>query len=424
MDNQSPEITSGLRRDENGRLVKDIRNLAACFYIDENLRDLFHYNEFNASFEYSRNFTWPGHARGVVKGKRVEDDDIVFIQYYIAHNKAFEMPIDKIRNVLLEIADRKSYHPVKFYLSQLEWDHEARLDKWLIEGCGVEDTIYTRDVGRKWLTAAVTRIYEPGFKFDSVLVLEGEENIGKSTALRILGDPWFTDSISLIQKEQDIVCKMIGNWIIELAEMKGIRKQESEFIKSFISCQVDEQRLAYRRDPKKYYRQSIFAGTSNNMAYLLDPDGNRRFWPVWCNKIDAAWIRENKAQLIAEAKYIYEQGVYPNTHDGEKLFLTGEALEISKKQQKMRISTDEVLEEEIERYLVSKEETTMREIFLDCLKYQPKELANRSAMTIVGRILKKLNFEKKQRRARDGERFKYVRMMVVSQMEFNVEEEE
>ena len=56
----------------------------------------------------------------------------------------------------------------------------------------------------------------------------------------------------LIQKEADIVAKMSGNWFIELAEMNGIRKQESEFIKGFISCQIDEQRLAYRRDPKKY----------------------------------------------------------------------------------------------------------------------------------------------------------------------------
>ena len=94
-----------------------------------------------------------------------------------------------------------------------------------------------------------------------------------------------------MQKEADIVAKMCGNWFIELAEMNGIRKQESEFIKSFISCQVDEQRLSYRRDPKKYYRQSVFAGTSNNMAYLLDADGNRRFWPVICNKIDIDMVK-------------------------------------------------------------------------------------------------------------------------------------
>lgn len=407
----------------NGKLTRSIMNLVLCFEKDENLNGLFHYNEFNCSFEYAKDFCWPEHSRTIQLGKRIEDEDIIFLQYYLAYNKRFEMGIDKIRNALLERADRESYHPVKFYLSQLEWDGTKRLDKWLIHGCGVEDNIYTKEVGRKWLVAAVARIYHPGFKFDNVLVLEGKENIGKSTVLRTLGDPWFTDSVSLLQKESDIVAKMIGNWFIELAEMNGIRKQESEFIKSFISCQVDEQRLAFRRDPKKYFRQSVFAGTSNNMAYLLDPDGNRRFWPVLCNKIDIQWIKSNKDQLFAEAKSIYEKGMWPLNDCGEKLFLEGESLTISRKQQKMRLGTDEVLEESIERYLVSKNETTMSDIILNCIGHKLTDSNTRSQQIIVGRILKRLGFEKKERKALDGSIFKYIRESVVSQYQIFQEEE-
>ena len=419
------EIQKGLIRGEDGKLSKSIMNLVLCFDIDENLKDLFHYNEFSCSFEYARNFTWPEHTREIQKGKRIEDEDIIFLQYYFAHNKRFEMGIDKIRNALLERADRISFHPVKFYLSQLEWDGEERLDQWLIKGCGVDDNIYTREVGRKWITAAVSRIYHPGIKFDYVLVLEGKENIGKSTVLRILGDPWFTDSVSLLQKESDIVAKMVGNWIIELAEMNGIRKQESEFIKGFISCQVDEQRLAFRRDPKKYYRQSVFAGTSNNMSYLLDADGNRRFWSVHCTKINMEWLRENKYQLFAEAKHIYETGIWtPHTRYGEKLFLEGKSLEMSRNQQKMRLGTDEVMENAIERYLIGKNETTMLEILSECFKYDKKDLTNNRSQTIaIGRILKKLGFEKKERQASDGSIFKYIRETVVSQGQI-IEEEE
>lgn len=406
----------------NGKLTKSIMNLVLCFEKDENLNGLFHYNEFNASFEYAKEFKWPEHCRSIQIGKRIEDEDIVFLQYYLAHNKRFEMSIEKIRNALLEKADRISYHPVKFYLSQLEWDGTPRLNEWLVKGCGVDDNAYTRDVGRKWIVAAVSRIYHPGIKFDNVLVLEGKENIGKSTALRVLGDPWFTDSVSLLQKEADIVAKMVGNWFIELAEMNGIRKQESEFIKSFISCQTDEQRLAFRRDPKKYPRQSVFAGTSNNMAYLLDADGNRRFWPVDCKKIDIEWIRINKDQLFAEAKEIYEKGIYPLNDNGEKLFLEGEALNMSRKQQKMRLGTDEVMEDAIHSFLLNKDETTMKEILLDCFKYAEKDLTNRSQTTIIGRILKKLGFEKKERKADDGSIFKYIRETIKTQ-EILMEEE-
>lgn len=407
------ENFTGLLRDENNKLVKSIMNLVLCFKIDENLMDLFHYNEFSASFEYAKEFTWPEHKKPIACGKRIEDEDIVYLQYYLAHNKHFEMGCDKVKNALIEIAARSTFHPVKEYLDKLEWDHTPRLDEWLIKGCGVEDTIYTREVGRKWITAAVARIYHPGIKFDNVLVLEGKENIGKSSALRVLGGEWFTDSISLLQKEQDIVAKMVGNWIIELAEMKGIRKQESDFIKGFLSCQIDEQRLAYRSDPKKYPRQSVFAGTSNNMSYLLDADGNRRFWPVDCKKIDITWLRDNKYQIFAEAKHIFDIGIWPYNDNGEKLFLEGQALDISRNQQKMRLGTDEVLDEIIYKFLLSKNETTMREVIIDCLGHAPKDLTNRSQISVVGRILKKLGFEKKERVASDGSIHKYVRDVVV-----------
>lgn len=399
----------------NGKPSKTVLNLVTYIRKDENLQDLFHYNEFSASFEYARNFIWPGHNKTIQKGKRIEDEDLVFLQYYLSHNKEFEMGVDKIRNALIEKADRTSYHPVKEYLNKLIWDGKPRLDEWLILACGVEDTIYTRSVGRKWITAAVTRIYSPGTKFDYVLTLEGDENIGKSTTIRILGGEWFTDSISLLQKEQDIVAKMIGNWFIELAEMKGIRKQESDFIKGFLSCQVDEQRLAFRRDPKKYHRQSVFAGTSNNMSYLLDADGNRRFWPVHCKKINTTWLKENRNQLFAEAKNIYDKGIWPINENGEKLFLEGKALEISKKQQKMRLGTDEVMEDAIYIFLLNKYEVTMREILMDCFGYDKKDLTNRPMSMSIGRVLKKLGFDKKERRGLDGSPFKYVREVVMHQ---------
>lgn len=415
MTNPKPSFTEDFVRGSDGQPIKTIKNLVLFFRVDENLKGLFHYNEFSASFEYAKNFQWPEHNKAIPNGKRIEDEDIVSAQYYLAHNKQFEMTIEKIRNAITETACRTSYHPVREYLDRLIWDKTPRLDEWLIKGCGADDNIYTREIGRKWLTAAVARIYYPGLKFDHVLVLEGKENIGKSTALRTIGDPWFTDSINLQQKEQDIVAKMTGNWIIELAEMRGLSKADQLFVKGFLSCQSDEQRLAYRRDAKKYPRQSVFAGTSNNMAYLLDEDGNRRFWPIKCEKIDIKWIKQNREQLLAEAKNIWDVGVYPFTDEGEKLFLEGESLEIAKGFQKMRLGTDEAIEEVIDRYLVGKDETTMREIFVDCLQYNLKDLGNRSQVSIIGRVLKRLGFEKKERTADDGSKFKYIREIIKTQ---------
>lgn len=402
--------SKGLIRNDTGQLLKTITNLVLCFNIDENLKGLFHFNEFSGCIEYAQDAIW----HGIKRGKRLDDDDIIFLQYYLAHNKRFEMTVEKIRNAIIEISRRSIYHPVRFYLSQLEWDHVERLDYWLIKGCGVEDNIYTREVGRKWLTAAVARVYVPGIKFDHVLVLEGKENIGKSSALRVLGDPWFTDSVSLLQKEPDIVAKMTGNWIIELSEMHSVKMQVADFIKSFLSCQSDQQRLTYRRDPQKFPRQSIFAGTSNSMSYLLDKDGNRRFWPVECSKIDIQWLKENRDQLFAEAKYRF--------NNQEKLYLQDNVYEMAKKFQKMRLGGDEVLEYEIERYLIGKDETTLNEILIKCLQHSLKDSNLSSQQMIVGRILIRLGFEKKRRNAADGSRYKYIRENVITQDQIQEEE--
>ena len=71
-----------------------------------------------------------------------------------------------------------------------------RLDTLLIDYLGAEDTPYVRAVTRKTFTAAVASI-EPGIKFDSILVLNGPQGIGKSTLFALLGKDWYSDSLSI-----------------------------------------------------------------------------------------------------------------------------------------------------------------------------------------------------------------------------------
>jgi hypothetical protein len=74
------------------------------------------------------------------------------------------------------------FDPVRDYLDALVWDRKPRLDRWLIDYCRAADTPLNRAFGRKVLIAAVHRVRSPGCKFDFILVLEGEQGIGKSTA--------------------------------------------------------------------------------------------------------------------------------------------------------------------------------------------------------------------------------------------------
>ncbi len=89
--------TPKLQMDPSGKkYLKTILNLVSLFQMDENLHNLFIFNEFSGTIEYSRNAIW----HDVEKGQELRDKDIVFVQYYFAHNKLLEMGIDKIINAI------------------------------------------------------------------------------------------------------------------------------------------------------------------------------------------------------------------------------------------------------------------------------------------------------------------------------------
>lgn len=185
----------------------------------------------------------------------------------------------KIQDGLVLTLEANCFHPVRDYLEELTWDQEPRVDTLFIDYLGAEDSEYTRAVTRKILVAAVARVFIPGVKFDYVLVLVGKEGIGKSTILKKLGRQWFSDSFGTIQGKEAYE-QIQGVWIVEMAELAGLKKAEMEQIKHFISKQEDRFRVAYGRRVENFPRQVIFLATTNNKDFLHDPTGNRRFWPV------------------------------------------------------------------------------------------------------------------------------------------------
>lgn len=152
----------------------------------------------------------------------------------------------------------------------------------LIDYFGAADSKYTRAVMRKTLAAAVARIYEPGKKFDSVLILNGPQGVGKSTFFSKLAGDWFSDSLTLTDmKDKSGAEKLQGYWILELSELNGMKKADVETVKSFITRQDDKYRASYGVNVESHLRQSIIVGSTNaESGFLRDITGNRRFWPV------------------------------------------------------------------------------------------------------------------------------------------------
>lgn len=217
-------------------------------------------------------------------------------------------------------ARENAYHPVRDYLNSLQWDGTKRLEKWMQLCLGVEDSIYTRAVGRKMLIAAVARAYTPGCKVDTMLVLEGPQGLRKSSAIAALfGNDWTAESVNLFDQHNKMVMAMMGAWCVELAEFVAALKRDQNMVKGLISMKSDKVVLPYAKMSTNHARQCVFIGTINpgQFGYLTDATGNRRYWPVSCTKIDLDLIRERRDQLWAEAVAEFEGGAEWWLDDGE-----------------------------------------------------------------------------------------------------------
>ena len=182
------------------------------------------------------------------------------------------------------------------------------VDDWLLVYLGADGSDYIRAAGAKWLIGAVARVYCPGCKMDTCLVLEGPQGLMKSTTLKILAEPWFTDEVADLGSK-DSSMQVHGVLIVEIAELDAMSKSEVSKIKAFMSRSVDRYRPPYGKHLIESPRESVFAGTVNpGVKYLKDETGGRRFWPVKCGRIDIERLKRDKDQLWAEAVVRYKTG--------------------------------------------------------------------------------------------------------------------
>ncbi len=220
----------------------------------------------------------------------------------------FKAPLTMMNGVKFAAA-RYEYHPLQEWLATLEWDGQDRLTDWLHTYLGVESTEYSRLIGPLWLRQAINRALNPGCKADYVLILEGRQGLRKSTALRVLGGSWFSDS-PLDIHNKDLYQIINGVWIYEIAELDMFNRAEATAIKAFITRGTDRFREPYGRHVVEQARHTVFAGTTNVDEYFKDTTGNRRFWPVMCTAIDIEALERDRAQLFAQALHEFYEG-YP-----------------------------------------------------------------------------------------------------------------
>lgn len=302
------------------------------------------------------------------------DGDILRLVDWLSREESLHVTPEIAHGAAVTVAKVHSYHPVRSYLSSLKWDGCKRLPTWLSDYLGAAPNPYATMVGIKWMISAVARVIQPGCKADHMIVLEGSQGLGKSTALRVLGGEWYTDELADMGSK-DSAMQLRGAWIIELSELDAVNRSDTSRVKAFVSRTTDRFREPYGKLVAAYPRQCVFAGSSNHDQYLRDETGNRRFWPVACDGIHIASLKRFRDQLWAEAVHRYKSGETWWPESAESV--------IAREEQESRYQHDE-WEVSISRYLANKEDVSVGEILANLFMIDKSQWTQRDQRRVAG----------------------------------------
>ncbi|USU08837.1 bifunctional DNA primase/polymerase [Sphingomonadaceae bacterium OTU29MARTA1] len=315
-----------------------------------------------------------------------------------------------LREAIVLASHDSAFHPVQEYLQSLTWDGTPRVENLFRDYVGAPDDAYSRSVSRLMMVAAVTRIFEPGHKFDFAVILEGLQGKRKSTFIRALGRSWFGELDGEWSDQKQMIELMQCKWIMEIPELSGFNRGDVRSIKAFMSRTHDRARLAYAKRAAEFPRQCIFIGSTNDFNYLKDDTGARRWWPMPCaleGEIDTARLEANVDQLWAEALHLYRAMREAQPHGTLPLYLADpEACATATRLQEARRveSADDGFAGQIAEWLAQpiatgsidgdfdngkprhRTETCLQELWSECFGNDPKSY-NQQAAQQLGRSM-------------------------------------
>ncbi len=293
-------------------------------------------------------------------------------------------------------AHQDHYNSLVEHLDGLEWDGTKRIHGWLYTYLGAEHTQYTSAVGRWWLVSAMARAYKPGCQADHMLVLEGPQGAGKSTASAILGGAAFLSKLPNLRDYDRAAHALAGRWIVEVGELDAMRGAAATQAKEFISLKSDNYRAPYARFPVEVQRTCVFIGTTNEDGYLVDVTGGRRYHPVRIGHVNRQALTEDRDQLLAEAREAFKAGEqwWPDEEHSEEI----------NEQQEERYKSDEwesVISRWLDRcdenMLVPRDGVSVGDILFGALELAADKWDD-SAQKRAGNVMKRLGWRCERKR--------------------------
>lgn len=294
-----------LTLDENGEIVKMAQNYINLISLCKDFQEI-RLNDFSGLMMYGDHFL---NERDVSRIK----NSVSTMTMGRLHSK------EDIIDAINEIGEDHKFNEVLDFLDSLEgkWDGQPRVEKMFSTYLGAEDCELYSAMAKKWMVAAVKRAYEPGCKFDNMIILQGPMGIGKSNFCEKLAvrPDWFCPNVILGDK--DGLLQVASSWIVNMDELSSYTKKDSATAKSFITMTFDQFRSPYGHFTQTVKRHCVFIGSTNEDAFLKDETSivERRYWVIKCTGTVDDSVRRFKAmtpelvaQLWAEARYYYKSG--------------------------------------------------------------------------------------------------------------------
>ncbi len=343
-----------------------VHNLALIMEKAENFKGRIRYNEFSSQI--------------AVDGEDLEDVGPIQIKTVLEKQWIREkVPTGDVIDAMAVVAHRNSYHPIREYLDSLVWDGTERIPDFFPDFCGTPRDPYHMGVAHSLFVSAVARIYEPGCKVDTVVILISPQGFGKSKLWIALFGKW-TKEVTESLRDKDFFSGLRGVWCADFGELDAFNRTEETRVKQVLTEQFDHYRPHYGRAHKRFPRQNIFVGGTNNPNYSKDPTGDRRSLPVKVvQQIDEAAVALVRDQLFAEAVVRFRRG--------EKWWDIKDA---SEHQEGVYIGDS--WEKIIAEWLFGRDRTTVAEVLRGALDIEHGK-QGRSEQTRAGSVLRRMGWE-------------------------------
>lgn len=274
----------GFKTNKYGQLKNNsLVNIEIILERDPILKGTFRFNEFTTEIDVVK-----PNSKLMFKTGQLVDAYVDQIASYIENNSDYGVLFDnkKIRSAITVVAMRHRYNPVIDYFDDAykNWDHKERLNHIMRDYLGVEETSVTQLITKLFFVGAVAKAHNPKIKFDFVLDLVGGQGAGKTTFLQKIAPlGYYTDQFSTFDNKDDYAV-MRRALIINDDEMTATNNASFEILKKFITLQEFEYRKPYGHQAERFDKNFVMARTTNELYYLKDKTGERRFLPLHVSK--------------------------------------------------------------------------------------------------------------------------------------------